>query len=257
MSTTRKALFISNPGEVGEENYCKGVFEDIKNFRKLLQAAHGGFWQANEIIELSRPTKKEVTAAVRGLAPYSYSFILFSGHGWYSSVDMCNVLTLCRGHEISSNELLKDANKRTIILDSCRKVYHESITESRSMAKAMLMSEEALLRQADPYKCRALFSQLIEESSTGIIEINSCNIGETAGDDEVLGGRYSSSLIAGAENWTEQEAKKPLWASANSDSIVRAHDVATSTTQRRSGNSQNPRITKPRSGNYFPFIVYA
>ena len=256
MTVSRRALLISNPGEVGEENYCKGVFADVANYQRLLKSPHGGFWQQGEISVLNRPSISQVRQAVRDLSSHTYSFIVFSGHGWYSSKDMCNVLTLRKSEEIASTELLNGASKRTAILDCCRKVHNESISESRSMAKAMVMEVSGIVRRADPVKCRDMFFSLISKASLGIIQINSCSIAETAGDDETLGGTYSSSLIAVAEQWAEQESKKPYWSPANVNSIVGAHSPANSMTQRRSGGTQNPQITKPRSGDYFPFTVY-
>lgn len=257
MTATRKALLISNPGETGAENYCKGVFVDVRNYSRMLCSPHGGAWQQGDIVHLSRPSKTELREAVKGLAPYTYSFIVFSGHGWYSSVERCNVLTLRKGEEVASLELLAGASRRTVILDCCRKVYHETIEES--VKRAMLFNTAALSagRQADPAKCRALFLDLVSKTPTGVVEISSCNIGETAGDDETQGGRYSSSLIAAADMWADAETKKPLWSGDNSASIVAAHTQAADGTQRRSGGTQNPTITKPRSGDYFPFTVFA
>ena len=39
---TRKALIISNPGEIGAENYCEGVLKDVENFKNYLQSPKGG-----------------------------------------------------------------------------------------------------------------------------------------------------------------------------------------------------------------------
>ena len=112
-------------------------------------------------------------------------------------------------------------------------------------------------RQADPLKCRELFLALISKTPTGVVEISSCGVGETAGDEETRGGRYSSSLITSADMWEGAEANKPSWSSVNSASIVASHSQAAAQTQRSSGGTQNPTIAKPRSGDYFPFTVFA
>jgi hypothetical protein len=257
MNVTRRALLISNPGEDGAENYCRGVFVDIGNYRRLLCAPHGGAWRHDEIAYLHRPSKTELRQAVSGLAPYTYSFVAFCGHGWYSSKELCNVLTLRKGEEMASHELLAGASRRTAVLDCCRKIYHETISESEKKAMAMTRAAAAILRQADPYKCRNLFSALAAGASSGVVEISSCGIGETAGDDDTQGGRYTSSLVAVADAWAEEEAKKPSWTSDSWLSIVGAHNPATDMTRRRSGGTQNPTIARPRSGDYFPFTVFA
>ena len=43
---TRKALIISNPGELGAENYCEGVKKDVANYKNFLMSAAGGGWDA-------------------------------------------------------------------------------------------------------------------------------------------------------------------------------------------------------------------
>ncbi len=257
MTATRRALLISNPGETGAENYCKGVFADIQQYSRLLCSPHGGAWLQNDITHLPRPNKNELREAIKRLSAYTYSFVVFSGHGWYSSQDKCNVLTLRKGEEVASHELLANASRRTTILDCCRKVYHETITESEKKAMALHREAGAIRRQPDPRKCRDLFLSLLAHSPTGVVEISSCSIGETAGDDEKQGGRYSSSLIAFSDAWAEEEAKKPAWSQDSTVSIVAAHTNAADVTKRRSGGAQNPTITKPRSGEYFPFTVFA
>ena len=44
--TTKRALLITNPGEQGDENYCKGVYVDAANYRRLMLSPQGGVWEA-------------------------------------------------------------------------------------------------------------------------------------------------------------------------------------------------------------------
>ena len=46
----RKVLIISNPGEENSEDYSKGVFVDVENYKKFLLSPLGGYWDASEII---------------------------------------------------------------------------------------------------------------------------------------------------------------------------------------------------------------
>lgn len=258
MSVTRCALLITNPGETGAENYCKGVYVDARSYQRLLLSAYGGAWEQSEIIVRDRPSKAMVQDDVKRLAAYTYSLIIFSGHGWYSSVNLCNVLTLRKDEDIAVDELLVGSIKRSVILDCCRKVYHEPIGMFGTKISAF---NEAILaatgRIADPIKCRALYLGLIENAPTGVVVISSCGIGETAGDDEFQGGRYSSSLVSVADQWAKEEAAKPAAFGASYSSIVATHDRATVLTKHRSGNTQNPTITKPKSMPYYPFTVFA
>src|SRR4051812_16888452 len=126
MKITRRALLISNAGETGEQNYCKGVAVDIANYKRLFTAAHGGSWNSDEIIAIDRPTAYDVRRHVEGLSGFDYSVIAFAGHGWYSSIDRATVLTLRKDEKISELELRKDGQRRTIILDCCREIRNQS-----------------------------------------------------------------------------------------------------------------------------------
>ena len=52
---TRRALIISNPGELGAENYCEGVNKDVINYKKYLMSSVGGGWYEDEIVCLEKP----------------------------------------------------------------------------------------------------------------------------------------------------------------------------------------------------------
>lgn len=119
MPITRRALLISNPGESGQDNYCRGVYVDVRNYQRLLLSSEGGAWDAGEIKHLDRPTAQDVRLWVADCSLHDYAFVMFTGHGWFSSADKDRVLELRKGESIASNELLKGTNKRTLILDCC------------------------------------------------------------------------------------------------------------------------------------------
>lgn len=255
---TRHALLISNPGELGAENYCKGVFIDIQNYIAHFKSPTGGSWLSSEITYLSSPSVLDAKNAVKKLTYHDYSFVAFSGHGWYSAIDRCNVLTLSKDQDIASHELLVGAAKHTAIFDSCREIYNESISESNRQYEFMAKAAASTLRRPDPQRCREHFDQVISDASNGVIEVNSCDRGETAGDDPEQGGRYASSLFAVADAWAEDQTKSPSFMSKASLTMVGAHQPASLYTKRQSGNRQNPQISTPRTQKtYFPFAVFA
>lgn len=127
MPTSRRALLISNPGEIGAENYCKGVYVDIRNYTRLLLSPQGGSWDPSEIRHLDRPTAQNVRDWLAYFSTHDYVLVMFTGHGWYSSVDRDRILELGNKEKLQSIELRKGSSKRTIILDCCQKVYAESI----------------------------------------------------------------------------------------------------------------------------------
>lgn len=258
MTITRRALLISNAGEVGEENYCKGVAVDIANYMQFLQAPQGGTWRVDEIQRLDRPTEKQVELAVSNLVLYDYSLIAFAGHGWYSSTDNATVLTLRRGERISSLKLRVNATRRTIILDCCREIRVESAMSESVEKQASLFAMATQRRRPDPLRCRAAYDLSIQAASTGLVVLHSSTPPEPAGDDERLGGYYTANLIGCANAWAAGIAARTGSITTEVLSVVAAHELATVQTEARSGRTQHPTIEKPRtSAPYFPFAVFA
>lgn len=258
MPVTRRALLISNPGEIGQENYCKGVFVDIANYQRFFMAAHGGTWKSAEITVIERPTVAEVRQQVEISSRYDYSVIAFAGHGWFSKPDDATVLTLKKGEQISSRELLKGGAKRTVILDCCREIRNQSALYEQRTKTAALLSRAEQQRSPDPQRCRDKFDQEVTKASESLVVMHSSTPPEESGDDERAGGYYTSSIIGVADGWAAEVAGKGWKISSDVFSTVRAHEAGTLQTQARSAGKQNPYIEKPRtSGTYFPFSVFA
>jgi hypothetical protein len=256
MPITKKAVLITNPGESGAENYARGVYVDARNYQRFLASAQGGSWENSEIETMDRPTTAAVKLKVAELARYDYSFIMFSGHGWYSSIDKDRVLVLRENEEIASNELLRNSTRRVLIMDCCQVVDHESVT-MRASEKMAAANESRTARAPNRAACRNLFSRQVEAAGSGIIRISSCGIDEKSWDDDNSGGRYNSSLLDCATEWANEETQKPVWTPDSSLSMVAAHDQATLVTRFKSNGTQNPSIEKAKTGPYFPFAVFA
>lgn len=249
----RTALLISNPGEkTTDENYCRGVFVDVKNYKNFLTSPLGGAWEPSEIAEFYRPTCEQVDAAVSKLSSYDYSIVLFSGHGYVSGSNQSTILEFKANEEYDSLNLRQNTTKRTIILDCCRKVYPERIEEKYAidaMVKAFKLS-------LDSTKCRRAYDKEIEKCSQWSLVCYSCVKGEVSGDDGSNGGFYASSLIRAANRWFEQN-NVDLSKYYDSYSVVEAHNAAIPYVSRLSDGKQNPDISKSKSGPYFPFAIMA
>ncbi len=256
MAVTRRALLISNPGEAGAENYCKGVYADMRNYDRFLNAAHGGWWFAQEIVARERPSRDEVRRLVKEMSSADYLFIGFAGHGWFSSKDNATVLTLRKGEELSSLELLIGGAKRTIILDCCREIHNESALEKVAELRSLNLSRAEVKRKPVGQLCRSLFDQEIVKAGNEAVILHSSTPPEKSGDDERVGGHYTSSVIGCADEWAGEVAETS-WRNNVAMSVVVAHDVASPETTRRRAGKQKPYIEKPKSGPYFPFAVFA
>jgi len=255
MPITRRALLISNPGELGAENYCRGVHVDVKNYNRLMLSPEGGAWDAGEVQTMDRPSAIEVRRWIRDNSIHDYVFIMFSGHGWFSSVDKDRVLDLRKDETVTSNELLAGTRKRTLILDCCQKIHRESSRFVRASATALLANEARQIRVANRETCKRLFFENIVSAESGFVRMCSCQIGEVSNDDDATGGYYNSGLIDTADGWAFQQAKN-TWGGNASMSVVVAHETAAQATRTRSAGLQNPSIEKARTGPYFPFSVF-
>jgi hypothetical protein len=254
MPITRRALLISNPGEVGQENYCKGVYVDIRNYQQLLTSASGGAWEAGEIIHMDRQSAKDVRDMVAAISPRDYVFIMFTGHGWYSTANGDRVLELRAGEQILATDLLRGAKKRTLILDCCQKVHPDALLEK--LARMINFANAAVGRVPDRAACRKLFDDGVQATPESIVKLTSCSIGEYSTDDDTRGGRYNGSLIEYVEDWVQSQAKDRFSHGVATTSIVAAHEAAAEKTRRLSVDKQNPTIEKIRTGPYFPFAVF-
>jgi hypothetical protein len=254
MLITKRALLISNPGEVGAENYCKGVYVDINNYQRLLFSAQGGAWETNEITNLDRPSLADVRAWIANMSAVDYVFVMFTGHGWFSELDHDRVLELRSGQSIASNELLKGTKRRTLVLDCCQKVYKKTLIEKH--AHVFSGSIEPERRPLNREACKKLFSDLVSVADEGFLRLSSCSIGEYSYDDDKEGAHYNSSLIRTVENWANGAAARYSQAPI-SLSVVAAHEQAATLTTKRSGGLQHPVIEKPKSMPYFPIAVFA
>ena len=246
----RLALILANPGEAGAPNYCEGVNLDVEAYSQFLRANFGGAWYSSEIDVLKRPSVAQARLALGKLKGVDYGLVIFAGHGEYITSKKTTVLELRRGEEIDSLELRSGASKQTVVLDCCRSIAPES--------KRAVVFAEAMQKRADTSadSCRFYYEKRISECPSSVSILWACTIGETAGDDRTRGGYYSLGLLDESENWAKNSTTD---VSKNYSilSVVEAHDKATPTVLRLSGERQHPTIEKVRSGPYFPFAVVA
>ncbi len=247
----RQALIISNPGETGAENYCRGVLKDVENYRSFLLSAIGGSWWGSEIVAMSRPSVAELRLKVKVLPAFDYVLIVFTGHGYHSTILDSTVLKLRKGQEIDSAELRLAATRQTFIIDCCREK-HLGVPE-------VIALREMLAKAASrfhPEDCRRYYDKRIQECASDLVTMYACDTDEKAGDDDKRGGFYSYSLLESCKNWAENST---VDTSRQFDtlSVVSAHNATEPRVKRLSETRQNPQIRKPRTGPYYPFCVVA
>ncbi len=239
----RKALIISNPGEVGSDNYCEGVKRDVENYKNFLISPSGGGWEESEIQCVERPSSIILDIIIQSMNDADYTLIVFCGHG--SATEDDTIIELKKGCDYQVESLKTGAKKRTIILDCCRVIEDELYAGEIENRYALLEKSSS-----DKMIARMHYEVALSKCSTGVVVTYACDLNETAGDDSRHGGYYSYSLLKCAKEFAKDGSGERC------TSIVKVHDAATIMTQRRSGNKQHPQIEKPRSGPYFPFAVH-
>jgi len=236
----RKALIIGNSGgKKNQEQYLEGVQQDVKKYKKFLLANIGGKWHEDEIIVSMDETKLQVTNKIATLknAKYDFVFILFSGHGRYSSSKGCRKLYMF-DDSIYEDELTYLAPKQITILDTCANIEKEEIlTESmESLAKnrtfaGMLTDYRKKYENAItlcPQQQVILYSSSIDESSR----------------DSELGGLFAYNLLKVAQN--------------NEKDVLNSREaylIAKQAVQNKTKMTQNPSYDFIKSGSVLPFSL--
>lgn len=248
---SRKALIIGSP-----DAEIPGVNIDVENLKHYLKSAIGGLWYENEITVLKSPSMYAVRQEISNLRFKDYSFVFFAGHGYHSVERRRTILHINSAETMDSLELRAGAQKHTLILDCCRKPQSE-----RRIAKATMESysmDSALGKKPNPIECRTYFDKAISACEGGLVVMNACAIDETAGEDELAGGYYTSSLIDSSNQWAKGKLRQlDLNAQYATFSTKDCHEAAAVQVNQLSGGRQNPNFESPRTEKKFPFAVVA
>ncbi len=248
----RRCVIVGNPGLPGQDNYCEGVNVDLRSYREFLFSAprrllvRVGDHCAQAAVAL------RLTRRSRRIGASDHLLFIFSGHGWYSSQSNSTILHLTEREQVDSDDIKAYGKSKLIILDCCRKVYREYISESM-FAESL---RKAMGPQLHPDECRRFYDKSVEKCEKCLISLHSCSIGETSGDSSEKGGVFSFNILQSA---LEVYRQSTIDTSRNYLLITAptAFEAAAARVRRQSGNAQNPTIEKPRSGEYFPVAVIA
>jgi hypothetical protein len=233
----RHALIIGSP-----DDQIKGVYDDMRNYRRFFESANGGGWYPHEITTLECPSSELVKQHLAAMRNADYSVVIFAGHGYYSTARRCTMLELRKADHIEDYALKVGSPKHTLIIDACRVVIRD--TQLKQAMEAVV----ARFDTANLVGSRLMFDKAVQASAPGLATMYSCALNETAGDIPGTGGRYSSSLLAASEDWAGSTLSGVL-------SVSGAHERAVPGTVLHSGGRQNPVGEFPRSVPRFPFAV--
>lgn len=233
----RKALIIGNSGNPGE--YLEGVQQDVNNYKQFLLSNIGGEWYDDEILVSLDETKTQIEDKISALGKgkYDFVFILFSGHGSYSTLKECRKLYIFND-PIYENQLLHLAPRQITIIDTCANLEHEQITESMEAFVERLTFKAMLIDHRKRYE-DAILACPIQQ-----VVLYSSNINEASGDDSELGGYFAYNLLKIAR--------------ANEKNVLNCREAylhTKSIVQVQTSNKQNPQCKCIKSPDILPFSI--
>lgn len=181
----RKLLLIMNPGRVGA-NYVPTVLSVIERYKNFFKSPAGGYWQKDEILELSRlapqgvSLESELVDKMRELnkKDVQYSVIVFVGHG--AAANGIDSIQTEDGRVYRLEDFLKpiDENpnfKRMVIVDACRSFApiqpNQILLEERSFSAFGTLDGEA---------CKKHYNDLIADAEPHVSLVQSTQRGHYA-----------------------------------------------------------------------------
>lgn len=237
----RKALIIGCSGD--EKEYLPGVKKDVSNYTKFLSNGIGGQWYESEIISLLDASNGSITEAIRTIKMQNndFVFIVFSGHGDYSTAHRCRRLHTNKGQYILEKELWGIAKKELLIIDSCAGKVND-IKVTTVALNAMALDEKLGIYKKN---YRKEYETSIEQCLNQEIYLYACDINEFSSDTS-KGGLFSKNILEAAYNNRRFDVL---------NSLV-AHEIASDNVSRESRNKQNPQyICTVRQGSKLPFSL--
>ncbi len=237
----RIALIIGNSGDKkNPDEYLEGVEKDINNYKKFLLSSIGGLWYENEILASLNETKEQIQKKIITLKEnkYDFVFILFSGHGSYSSFKQCRKLYIFDDF-IYEEQLRNLSSRQIIILDTCAKIEEDFVISTESG----LLSENYNLIKGH-VNFRENYEKAILSMPEQEVILYSSSIDEYSRDDTELGGYFAYNLLVSAK----QNTKNVL-------SCKEAYSYAKDIVQKKTHNKQNPQGEFIKTSNILPFSL--
>lgn len=187
---------------LGNSHGLPGVKLDIAHWKDFLMSASGGQWYDDEIFVTMNPTKKELLSLIVCLkaSKPDFAVVVFSGHGAYQRSTVLEI----NGKEelISENGMTGIAPRQISVFDCCRGLLQEELSESTSHVRTFADGGTF------PRNIRPCYEERIMNAIPQQVRLYACSIGESALDDEEVGGLYTTSLLRRSLSISEDEKYK-------------------------------------------------
>lgn len=220
------------------EKPLKGVSLDVDAWRSFLRTSMGGFWQKEEIVDLSGKTKDEVVKEIKSAHDCFYTMVIFAGHGEVRKDKygfMRTYVLLNDQDELSEFDLNPGSSRATLMLDCCRNVRHELIRESVES----LFSMESLFNGVNT---RDAYERSLEKCEAGLVKVFSADIGQSAADED----SFLRTMV---------ESLRSLYLNNKFPRIVSIKE-AVSLTAKLMPSQQTPIYCGGRRLNHYPIAIH-
>lgn len=243
---TRYALLIES-SQLTDLANLPGARADVRLLRRWLMSPKGGAWRDDEIVTLSHPTIAQVKGHLALAKEHDYTFTAFSGHGHHVVGNGFNQTRVCLNddEEMAARSLSPGNPRSMVLIDCCRGLtvlLPQQLMESR-LAKSFELSLNRELIDA-----RATFDRLVRGCDPGAVYLYSCDIKQSAAEDENgQGGLFTLGLVRSAEKW---EASRPGYYYSVGNAFRAAAAFTT-----EENPQQTPRLIPGTLKRYFPFAL--
>jgi hypothetical protein len=197
---TRQAIIIESSTVAGLKD-LPGARKDTQNWTTYLCSEPGGAWELAEITVLNTPSWATLSHHLNLARSKDYVFIAFSGHGFHEKEKDETYICLNSDEDIPASSINPGNPRCTVVFDSCRGLYLlEKISVLAAVNRAPTLSEiYSRIRH------KQLFESAVNSAEKGIIRLYSASLDESAAEDRLKGGYYSTQLISSCERWYEDE----------------------------------------------------
>lgn len=235
----KRALIIGNAGN--KDEFLLGVSKDINNYKRFLLSNIGGDWYEDEIYISLDETKEEVKAKIAKLEDEKneFTFIVFTGHGSFSTLKNCRKLYINNDY-IYESDLLYLSKKQILIIDTCAGIENDLSIEATSESDTM-----DSLRKNASIEHRIIYENYIKECLEQQNILYACDIDESSADTS-KGGLFSFYLIETADTNSSNRVLDTQQAYIKTERLIQS-DLRT---------EQNPQyFNSNKHSNKLPFSI--
>ena len=256
----RYALLIESSSVKGLED-LPGARRDMVNWKKHLKNNFAGAWNDNEIRELSKPTTGDLSKWIAHLNTMDFAIVVFSGHGYRDKGQ--DYICLNDFEQSVHVSYFQPSCRSIVVLDACRGV-EETQAVALSTSHASNSTNYSFLANSVNYAKLAeaaneiqlqnryrLFYESELQKINGRVVLQSCAVGEAAGENPLNGGYYTTSLLRSARKWHEVRKDLPYKYILP---IYEANSLAIADMRQRN-IFQSPQMTPYMQGGSLPFAI--